>query len=125
MFDFEHTIAKKYYGTSFESSLAVAVGVCLSCCCPTIHQRSNPRIFLGLSLRGVVQPPLLKEPLGCTHRDAIGVETLPARLVCSLCTSMNVSKQVGAARHGTGWRRNAQFGHRTPSDASQQTQARA
>lgn len=70
MFGFEHTIAKKYYGTVFESSLAhLAGGVCLSCCCPT---RSNPRMFLGLSLRGAVRPPLLKELLGCTHRDAIG-----------------------------------------------------
>lgn len=84
MFGFEHTIAKKYYGTIFESSLAhLAGGVCLSCCCPT---RSNPRMFLGLSLRGAVRPPLLKELLGCTHRDAIGVKPSWPGWGCSPCS---------------------------------------
>lgn len=58
MSDFKHAIAKKYYGTMFESSLAVAGGVCLPCCCPTKPPKIKPRDVPGALIeRGSPDPP--------------------------------------------------------------------
>lgn len=119
MFDFEHTIAKKYDGTIFGSSLAEAGGSVFATLLPHKPREIKPEDAPGAVIEeGGADPPCCRS-FGLHTQRSTGVEGPWPGWVCSLCSSVAASRQVGAAIRGSGWRGKAQFGHRTPSDASQ------
>lgn len=86
MSDFKHAIAKKYYGTMFEISLAMAGGCVFTMLLP--HKATEDQTqgcSWGCHWEGQSRPALLREPLGCTHTNAIGVETLRSQAGCAVC----------------------------------------